>query len=246
MPAFDPLTASALLILASAPAQTFCDQPAPAVKISVIPKTKPIKYDYSQSLADIQSSPHEHTHDPYGIHGGSITQGFMDSQMKFEHEIGVTYQTFTPENMSCLWYKAINVTIEIDPKIVIAREVKADRCMFKAVLDHEKMHINIDRRIINQAVVDIDMSIHRQLSKMQSPIGPIPSEKVKAASQKMVALMKNIITKEADRILLERQEKQNAFDSREEYDRIAALCPKFLQNKNHIYERALNAKTQSR
>lgn len=240
MPFFDPLILPSLVILASTKKEP-CT-PAKAPKINVIPKTDGVEYDYRQALSNIQSVQMS-TPDPYGVHSASITQGFMQGQITAEQEITFDYHKIRGQD-HCLYYNEINVKIEIDPKIVIAREIKRDRCMFPAVLDHEMKHVNADRAVVNRAARNMGNRIYKTI-KDNGMTRIVQHDNAEKTMQDMANLVLEVIEDEYNAMQLDRHDVQSGIDTREEYDRVAALCPEFNKSKQNLYQRAYKSKLKS-
>lgn len=236
---FDPVTAASLLVLASAQPQA-CPQPPP-VAINVTPKTDGIDYDYKQSMTTIQSVKTD-TPDPYGIHSASVTQGFMEGQISFKRSAELDHKIINRQGDVCLWYKNIDITIEIDPKIVIAREIQKDRCMAAAVMAHEKKHINVDRKVVNEAAKNIGDKIYAAIKAQNFVVGPVPYDQAEAQATAMLAEIAAIADAEFKAMGAKRNADQSAVDTREEYDRVSAMCPDFHKRQQALYQRALVAK----
>ena len=224
----DLLAVGTLAILAGGQAD-FCKPPAPA-RINVIPKTKEIKFDYKQKLDEIQGQSMD-TIDPYGFHGMSQTQGFMQGAIKMVPRIKIATKTYPRYKASCLWYEEIDIQIEIDPKIVIAKEVYKDHCMGKAVHDHEMKHINADRRIVNKYSKIMGQKVYDSL-KGRFVAGPVRSEDMDRVGKKMQETVFQIVKHEYKKMELERIDDQRAIDSLEEYERVDAQCPDFDAGKS--------------
>ncbi len=234
---FEPLTASALLILAGASPECKLDKPT---QIHVTPITKKTEYNYSRSLKDIQSveltSP-----DPYGVHSLSITQGFMEGQIRMERTVALDYNLVNRGKEACIWYKDINVTIEITPTITIAREIKRDKCMFAAVLEHEKKHVYTDRQVVNDAAIAVAQRVYDKIKQDGFVYGPVKQKEAQPLATKLQQEIMKITEEEYMKMALDRNQRQQLIDSREEYDRVSALCPDFYDKKQRLYERAADA-----
>lgn len=217
-----------------------CDM-APPTQINITPDTNEVTYDYSRSLSTIQQVDID-TVDPYGIHSNSITQGFMEGQISMKREVEMDFQAVNGGREACLWYKTITVDLHIDPKIVIAREVKRDRCMHDAVKEHENKHVDVDRAVVNKAAQDIGKSLYDTLSKTGFVVGPVPAGEAQAVANQMVQRVMALTQAEYERLGFRRAELQQQVDSLEEYERVRALCPNFYDKKKLLYKRALRVK----
>jgi len=199
-------------------------------------------------MASIQSYAQD-VPDPYGLHGTSITQGLMKGQIKMTRRLKLGHEQ--TRDKVCLWFDTVNVTFEIDPKIIIAREVKQDRCMHKAVLDHEIHHVDIDRQVVNEASQRLAKRFYRELKRFGFVHGPLRFDEATAKADEMAALIDRITGEEYDRLGKIRNQRQMALDTPEEYARVAALCPGFVKRRQALFQKVqiqneLEAKKRSR
>lgn len=220
----DVLGAGSMLILAAAQPLT-CSMPAPT-KINVIPVTKEVKKDTTQTLAQIQNVPMD-TIDPHSFGGTTFTQGYMKGSIAMTPEVKLSYKEFPDYGAVCLWYESVTIKIEIDPTIVIAKEVAKDPCMGKAVLEHEMKHVKADRAIVNKYAKIIGQKVYDALKErgFQSDIMRVAD--AKAMAERMQQTVFQVTEHEYKKMDLERTDVQRAIDSRAEYDRVSALCPAF-------------------
>ena len=222
---FDPLTAASLIILAGAAPSSICPATEPT-KINVVPKTMEIKYDYSRTTAELQATQTD-TIDPYGFHGMTQTQGFMQGQIKMQPRVELDYKYIPEYKAVCLWYKSIDITIEIDPTIVIAKEVYKDRCMKAAVIEHEMKHIKVDRQIVNKYAQAMGKKVYDGLASRGFKVGPIDGDYGQDTADKMQKVVYQIIEHEYQKMGLERTDLQRAVDNLQEYESVSAKCPDF-------------------
>lgn len=229
---FDPLMVSSLLILASGAGDS-CPRHDPA-EINIIPRTEEVQYDTSQTLAELQGYQMD-TVDPYAFHGTTVTQAFMRGKIRVEQAIKLAHSQNRKRDLSCLWYDTIEVTLHIDPTIVVAREIYNDHCMRKAVIDHELKHVRVDREIVNKYANVIGQKLLSELQSRGFSAGPIPSDRVEEVSEKMQRVVKQILELETQKMSIDRQERQREVDSLGEYESVDAQCPAFEKKKQKLY-----------
>ncbi len=227
----DPLTITSLLVLAGNSAACPAREPT---KINIIPQTEKVKYDYRQSLKQIQKYSTD-TVDPYGFHGTTVTQGFMNGQIGMEHKISFGRSISKNRNYACIWYKDITVKIKIDPTIVIANELYKDKCMRKAILSHELMHVRVDREIVNKYAKTMGNKLLSALKSRGFSAGPIRVDRINEVSGKMQKVVRQILDLEYQKLGIERQERQREVDSLEEYESVDNKCPSFERKKEKLY-----------
>lgn len=220
----DPLTAGALLTLAAS-SSDFCRMPKPT-KIDVTPRSQKIEYDYSQTLAQIQSQQTD-TINPYDFGGVSHTQGFMKGSIQMVPSVKLASQHHPQQGVTCLWYDSVEIKFDIEPTIVIAKEVAQDRCMRAAVLQHEKKHVLADRRVVNKYAKEMGRKVYKALKQRGFIVGPIPASNAKAVAERMQQTVFQIVEHEYKKLEIDRAEAQQAIDSLGEYNRVNARCPNF-------------------
>lgn len=232
MVAIDPLVATTLLILASSGAPA-CPV-APASKLNIVPSAKEVKYDTKQSLKKLQEYSMD-TVDPYGFHGTTITQAFMSGRILPSYNIKIK-NVYSPKyDAYCLWYEDITVKLEIDPTIVIAKELNENMCMRKSLIEHELKHVKADRIVVNKYAKSIGKKLYDELNSRGYSAGPIPAAYAKETAEKMQKIVGQILEFEFRKLELERMEMQRSIDSLGEYNRVNELCPTFDKQREKLY-----------
>lgn len=229
---FDPITVSSLLILASSGA---CPHHEPT-KINVIPRTADVKYDYSQTLKEIQNYATD-TVDPYGFHGQTITQGFMKGQIGLTQKI--RFGLVNEKGYGCVWYDTITVELDITPEIVVAKEIYYDACMRKAVVDHELKHVRVDRQVVNKYAHTMGQKLLKALKTRGFAAGPFKAERMSDIQAKMRTVVRQVLELEYKKLGIEREERQRQVDTIEEYESVDDQCPHFEKKKKKLYKELL-------
>ncbi len=224
MPVFDPLTAGTLLILAAG-GQELCQMEQPT-NIDIRPSTEKVEFVTHLSLADLQQQETD-TLNPYGSGTQSVTQGFAQGRISMKAEIKLDLKPLPKYRAACIWYDTISVKFSIDPAVYIAKEVYKDRCMKKAVMDHEMKHVMADRKLVNRYSQIMGQKIMTGLKARGFMAGPVKAEAAQATADQMRRTAEQIIETEFQRMQLDRTDMQRAIDSLEEYERVSALCPDF-------------------
>ncbi len=226
---FDPLTAGSLLILAAAPNSELCKMPKPT-EIEVVPHAESVEFDYSQSLADLESVETD-TIDPHNFGGLSVSEGFMESSIRLEPEVELDGKVYTGLNMACLWYDRITISLKIAPVITIASEVADDDCMFEAVKNHEMKHVRALRKLVNKYSDSMGREVYQQLEQRGFNSGPVPEEHSQQIAERMQKTVAQILELQFKKLEIENAEEQGKVDSIEEYKYVSSLCPDFKLGK---------------
>jgi hypothetical protein len=224
MTVFDPVTAGTLLILAASPGE-ICRMPK-ATDIKVIPSTEKVELITSRTLAQLQTQ-ETNTINPYGHGSKSVTQGYAQGKISMRGEVTLDYKAIPEYGAVCIWYDTITVKFSIDPTVYIAKEVYKDKCMRKAVTDHEMKHVMADRKVVNKYSQIIGQKLYESLSARGFMAGPIRPEHAQATADQMRRTAEQILETEHQRMQLDRVDMQRAIDSLEEYERVSNLCPDF-------------------
>lgn len=207
-------------------AEPRCSLPAPT-KIDIDVRSEKLKYDVSRPMAALQGID-TNTIDPYGTHNGtSVTQGYMEGGVNVASSASVGTLVYPGKRVGCVWFDTVEVTLTVDPTIVLAKEVNADKCMRSAVLAHEKKHVNVDRRVLNLYAEKLGKNLHAALEKQGFIIGPIPESTIENTAKAMQRHVFKIVEREREKMDAERMKRQQAVDTKEEYDKVSALCPDF-------------------
>lgn len=231
---FDPLTGSALLILAAGSPSDMCNAQRTPTKLNIVPHTASVIYDYSQSLKKLQTYDTD-TVDPYAYHGTTVTQGFMKGKIEPKYTVRLKSLEIPRYKAACLSYDQIDIELNIDPTIVIAKELSKDNCLRKAIVTHELKHVKVDREIVNKYAKSIGHKLLQDLKARGFVAGPFESERIDEVSEKMKQVVAQVLDLEFQKMSLERQENQRAVDNLEEYESVNAQCPDFEKNKEKLY-----------
>jgi len=231
----DPITLSSLLVLAGTTVSCPAHDPT---KINVIPRTAKVKYDYGQSLQQIQAYQMD-TVDPYAFHGQTITQGFMKGQIELRHKLTFGQVKNARFGYGCIWYDTINIEINIDPEIVIAKELYRDKCMRDSIIEHELKHVRVDREIVNKYAKIIGNRVFSALKSRGFSVGPIDVKRMDEVRAKMQRVVNQVLELEYKKLGIERKELQRGVDSLDEYHRVDAECPGFQKKKKRLYRNAV-------
>ncbi|MCC7305750.1 MAG: hypothetical protein IT558_05770 [Alphaproteobacteria bacterium] len=221
----DPLSGTALLVLAASSPDKLCVMPGPT-KITVTPSAEKVEYDYSKSLDQLQGVQAD-TVNPHSFSGLTLMQGFTQGAMKMVPKIKLAYKVYPDFGAGCMWYESIDIRLSLDPAITIAREVKQDSCMYRAVLEHEKKHVAVDRKLLNQYSQIIGKKVYDELKSRGFMAGPFRKEDLEAISARMQDTVEQVVAFQWKKLDIDRTEAQQAVDSLKEYQSVQAQCPDF-------------------
>lgn len=230
----EPLAIGGVLILAQADPSALCKMPAPTA-INVKPTSEKLIYDYSGSLDDLQKTEID-TINPYGFGATSHTQAYASNLVQPEWSIELGHKFLPQYNAYCLWYEVIDLKINITPKITIAKEVHDNKCKYKHVKEHELKHIAVARQVVNKYSRTMGKKIYNGLSERGFKVGPIPAKNVKATVKRMQDTVGQLLDTEIQKMNIEHLERQQAVDSRAEYERVNTLTDA-CEHQGHSHSR---------
>jgi hypothetical protein len=191
-------------------------------RVSVTPNTKEIKTDFTRSKHDLDyMSPDRHN--PYGRYSLTDVGGLMEGTIRIETDASFMLETNQKTGDTCAWFEAVNVSINIDPTIFVAREYPEGSCLHEAIYWHEIKHVNTDRKIVNKYLPRFERAINDYLYH-DGIQGPVSERFADRLQEDMMTELTDKIYKVSQAMEAERHERQKALDSREEYDRVMGEC----------------------
>ncbi len=194
-----------------------------APQINITASDTAVKYDTSKSQAELDNFQYD-TVSPYGQNVQTHVGGLMSGSVSISQNIRIMQETYAALNQGCLYIDSINVKIHIDPTIYIANHYKRTGCMFNAIMEHEQKHIKVDRMIVNKYSALIGKSLYAALKPANYTYGPFQMSQMPLAQENIQASVQSILKTYSEQMSAERQAKQQAVDSLQEYERVRKLC----------------------
>lgn len=222
LPGLDIIAGAGFLMLASsnqAPAIRCAMTKAPV--INVHPITRQIEYDFSKTSAQLTSMGRD-TVSPYAPAADTVTGGLTVDmpQTKLEARFGgMAY----PGDVACAWYDTVTITIELRPKIYIARENTRNTVCRDAILEHERKHVAVNREIFNDYARSVGLAVQKAVNEA-GPLGPFNEDRMEETKNVLMEHVKSAITAGELQLRKKISEKQGQIDSYEEYERVSAIC----------------------
>jgi hypothetical protein len=186
-------------------------------------RSEPIKYDMTQSYADLGGK-NINSKNPYGTHVAVDVGGLMSGKVTYKSSIEVSGIRYPSSRVSCLWINRVIVDIVIDPTVFIASENPKGTCKYVAILEHESKHVATDRQVVQDHLNDIRMAASAAVQKV-GMVGPKPDDASDDYKHKMSAYVEAALKDAVDQLYADRSQRQQALDNKSEYDRVAAKCP---------------------
>ncbi len=194
-------------------------------KINISPSKSLVRYDFTKSKAQLNTVDVD-TVSPYGPNHRTVVSGLMSGAIQLKHQVSFLHETYDHLGTGCLYLKSIDVSVHIDPTIYIAKEHEPGSCMHTAVLTHERKHVREDQLIVNKYSNYIGRALVDVVNSQGSAFGPYEKERLPYVQQNIQNSITKVIQTFNNQMNLERQRRQQAIDSIEEYESIGAKCPR--------------------
>jgi len=218
----DLSAASGLMMLAATVVQPNpCKVPKPP-QISITPITKEIQYDFNVSNRDLTKVKTD-TVNPYGANVDTVTNGLRHDRPELEIEASLGHMVIGGR-IACSWYDTVKVTITLQPKIYIAREIPPGVCR-NEILAHELRHVKVDREVVNRYSQQIGTVIRAVVNKTQAR-GPFPVEELPKHQEVLMRQLSNAIKAYQPLMSADMKKHQGQVDSLQEYERVGEICRK--------------------
>lgn len=159
---------------------------------------------------------------PYGLSVEMVTRGLRHDQPEMEYRIEYGTSTHPKTGSFCIWYKKIDVNIKLAPKIYVAKGFNRGSCG-KFILEHEKKHVLVDRQVMNKYSQMMGKSIQNAVN-MAGAMGPYKAGRTQEISESMQQHIDSAIQSVLLLMKNEMNQRQQAIDSREEYDAGHLAC----------------------
>ena len=217
---FDPISLSTAAILVG---MTGCDS-HDSPRIETITERAPIKYNNLLSSHQLENFKID-TVSPYAAHEHAKVGGLMGGKINISTDINIAWSTNKFLKRSCFWFDDIKVILKTEPTIYIAREYRKGSCKYDKTMEHEMRHVKEDLAIIKKYKPKFNAAVKKAVYS-SGTIGPIPASNENTTRQDMMKIIDKAINQVLDKMHKERRERQQAIDSRKEYDRLSKVCHK--------------------
>jgi hypothetical protein len=213
---------AAYLYLAGGQSRIQC-QLKKAPEITVSASDTNVKYDHTKTKAQLGNFDID-TVSPYGPNVQTHVGGLMSGEVSISQQMRFMHETYPALNTACLYVDQINVRIHIKPVVYIAREFPKTGCMYKAIMEHEKKHVRVDRYIVNKYTNILVRALDAQLKKTNAAHGPMALSDIKSYQEKLNEVFNQTVSRYSKQMSNERRILQQQVDSLEEYERVRNQC----------------------
>lgn len=180
------------------------------------------KIDHSLSRYDLQDFDVS-TKSPYGSNHFTHVNGLMRGPIELKTNITVAWQTEPKKRDNCFWYRAINLTLGLEPVIYVASEIQKDNCYYNAIIEHEMKHVEVDRGLVRDYQNIVYDTIENFVQE-HGTLDHIASGQEKNAQKQLAKALEDQIRDIHKRMRVDRMKRQAEIDSLKEYSRVADQC----------------------
>lgn len=196
--------------------------PKPAGKINIVWGSDNIAYDFTKSQAQLDRVDVD-TDNPYDRSVKTHVGGLMKGGISVNSQVQVMTLTYPRSRQICQWIRQMDVNINIDPKIYVARDHKQGSCKHNAILNHEMKHIFVDREAVKKYMPIIKRQLEIAVRKV-GIVGPKPEREANKYQKKITNYMDTELRSVTEKMYAERKVRQQGVDTLEEYERVSRQC----------------------
>ena len=194
-------------------------------RINVLPSKSRVSYDFSKTRAQLNSVDID-TVSPYGPNHKTTVSGLMSGSIQVQNQVSFLYETYDQLGLGCVYLKSIDVKVHIDPTIFIAKELPRGSCLHNAVLAHERKHVREDQLVVNKYANVIGKALESAINHQGAAFGPYDIDRMPVIQKNIQTSLNKIVKKYNQKMNEERQRRQQAIDTLEEYESIGKRCDK--------------------
>lgn len=170
------------------------------------------QYDFSKNIPSILALENDHNH--------SIREGIPLGVTNYEKILSTNTRAkiiHEANNHGCMKIDQVDAVIGYKNVVVyIANEIPKQSCGFNEVMGHEQKHLNVNQKLLQEALPVIKQQILDQLR----PLGVFHSLNINIPRTTMQETLTHIMKKFDD----ENTRRQQLVDSPEEYRRVSTSC----------------------
>ncbi|MBV6633111.1 MAG: hypothetical protein KI792_08775 [Alphaproteobacteria bacterium] len=195
-----------------------CGSPVPAamVNVEIIPWN--VRYDYTRSQAELSALVQRQT----WLSNAHSARGLYESEIMHRHRLVFHEEQGGWLSSNCLAVAELGVQLTYHrPTIYLAKELAWARCVAVEVRRHEEKHARVDREMMDWMRAYTEGEVTKWLSErpVQKPAD------IQLAKAEIDRELKAVIERAVQVFAAERNKRQLAVDTPQEYQRIEDACP---------------------
>jgi hypothetical protein len=186
-------------------------RPTIAVKVQVLEP----RLDLTQGMRAISDNPHNAV--PRWLEGEAPALGATSVSVDGKWEL--TLRTMPRgDGGLCVGLQHIEMHLSAHTRVLVAKEIKKDSCVWKVVIDHERKHVRLDRGLFPKLAQLIEQKARREIP------GAVAAASMEEGNELHSATLNRFLASVAAEFERQRNEKQLAIDSPQEYQRTSKIC----------------------
>lgn len=187
------------------------------------PLVKTARYDFTKSRDALQGFDID-TVSPYGPSHHAKIGGLMSGEIRVESRIRFMQEKYPARGRGCVHIDNVDLIIHVSPTIYVASEYKQGTCQHRAIVEHERQHVDIDVKIAKKHAVELKSMLGAHLRSAGHSFGPFPLETLPQVQERIQGQIHAMIEATNKSMTRDRMAQQQALDSLDEYERVAAQC----------------------
>ena len=188
----------------------------PSLEVRVVPWQ--VRYDYTRTQVELSALVNRHA----WLTPGHSARGLYQSELMHRHLIEFDEQLGGWTSPNCLGVSRVALELTyFEPTIYLAKELQWARCVAIEVRRHEEKHARVDREMMEW----LNQLMRGELTKWLAARGPREVSDVETAKARDNSDLDRAIERTVALFVQERNKRQQAIDTPQEYARIDAACP---------------------
>lgn len=183
----------------------------PVIKVKV--REKPIVYKTNKTSDSLKGMASD-AYSPYEAGTHTEVGGLTKGKLGFRRTSSI--QQSRLGNQHCLWVSEIEITVQSEPIVYIAKKNAKNKCRYKHVLHHEMKHVKVQRNIIMSYGPIIQRAVHKKVMQIGT-IGPKSSKDAQKAYDQMMKEIEQTVSNVIAKLIKDRDRRQKNVDTKEEY-----------------------------
>ncbi|MBI4030193.1 MAG: hypothetical protein HY370_00800, partial [Proteobacteria bacterium] len=200
-----------------------CPAAAPP-EVEVKTAEAPVSFDVTRSRDELASLDID-TVSPWPSQYHASVGGLMRGKIAADHRIAFRSNMDGAKKKGCVQFLKIEVTLRMDPKIFVAREIARNSCLFQEVFGHEAKHIDADRALIEKYARQIRDGLRMATMETADYTSPVvPAMAMESVRKRMEEGIGRALGVMFEKMMRERAQRQQAIDNIDEYSRVSGSC----------------------
>ena len=179
--------------------------------IDVVSAQDDVRYDFSKKTAELNQIG-KGAYSPYGEeHSNTEFQGLTAGKQSISHNVEFYFEKHKDKGVACLQIQNVKVTMNYTPTVYVSRKFEKGTPIFNKILEHEKEHVKITQRVLEQYKNIIEERLKNELQRGFSA-GPFALDDMEREQRELEGRVRRIIAKVGRAMHTEARRQHNLFD----------------------------------